>query len=85
MTSGLSNAVSDAFRRRLDKFLHNNKYLLEITYLDSQKLTSNRLLKVRLCVDTFCCVKNYLDVAGMHPTRRWKALISYFTIPISLK
>ena len=28
--------------------------------------------------------KNYLDIAEMHPIRRWKALSSYFTIPISL-
>ena len=30
-------------------------------------------------------VKTYLGIAEMHPTRHWKALIPYFTIPILLK
>ena len=30
-------------------------------------------------------VKNYLDIAEMRPTRRWKAFMLYFTILISFK
>ena len=30
-------------------------------------------------------VENYLDFARMHPIRRWKTLILYFTITISFK
>ena len=84
MTSGLFNAVSDAFQRRLDNFLHDSKYPLEITYFACQILISVCLLKTQFIMDTFYCVKNYLDVVGMHPIQRWKALMSYFTIPISL-
>ena len=43
------------------------------------------ILRGHLPMRALCCVKNDLDVAGMHPIRRWKALMSYFTIPISLK
>ena len=35
--------------------------------------------------DTHYYVKNYLDVVQMHPTRRWKVLILYYTDAISFK
>ena len=84
VTSGLSNAMSDAFGRRLDIFLHPDKYPHGIAYLACHMLTSSWKLKTQFFRDMFWYVKNYLDVAEMHPIRRWKAMSSYVTIPISL-
>ena len=65
MTSGLSNAVSDAFQRYLGNFLHTENYSLKFNYLHCQNYI-NQLIEITI----FC---EYILLRKKLPRYRWNA------------